>query len=302
MRDLEVPTHDGHVLVATLHGPSGRDAGTQGAQQDHGTGVGVLLLHGLSQQRRFWDPVVRRLRARPVVSLDQRAHGDSDTPLGTDVSIDACARDALAAIDAAGLASVVVVGHSWGASVALRAAAITSTTGEHRISSVVLVDGGLWGPRSLGPRDEVRERLRPPALGIPEDDLWSMIAEGSGDWWSAETRAALAPTFRVDPDGTARTRIGVARHMAVLDGLLDYDSRPDLVEVAATGLGPIVVSCEEPGRPRSLDLPAGATLLRWEGAVHDVPLQWPALVAGLIDEVVEGAGRRSRRAGKDGPA
>jgi hypothetical protein len=26
---------------------------------------------------------------------------------------------------------------------------------------------------------------------------------------------------------------------------------------------------------------------RWPGAVHDVPLQWPALVAGLVDAVVE---------------
>jgi hypothetical protein len=28
---------------------------------------------------------------------------------------------------------------------------------------------------------------------------------------------------------------------------------------------------------------------QWAGAVHDVPLQWPALVAGLVDAVVEQA-------------
>jgi hypothetical protein len=28
-------------------------------------------------------------------------------------------------------------------------------------------------------------------------------------------------------------------------------------------------------------------LQRWYGALHDVPLQWPALVAGLIETVVE---------------
>ena len=29
----------------------------------------------------------------------------------------------------------------------------------------------------------------------------------------------------------------------------------------------------------------------WGGALHDVPLQWPALVAGLIDAAVEQASR-----------
>jgi len=34
---------------------------------------------------------------------------------------------------------------------------------------------------------------------------------------------------------------------------------------------------------------ANCLVHRWSGAVHDVPLQWPALVAGLVDAVVEQA-------------
>lgn len=283
MRALTVTTSDGFRLAAHVHdtAPSGNAPAP--------VVPGVLLLHGLSQQRHFWDPVSRRLRSGPVVALDQRAHGDSDVPLGADVSIDACAGDALAALDAAGVPTAVVVGHSWGASVALRAAASAPT----RIAACLLLDGGAWGPRDAGPRELVRERLRPPELGIAADDLWAMIATASTPWFGPEARAALEPTFTADAEGRLRTRIGIARHMAVLDGLLDYDPRPDLAAVTAAGIPLIVVSCEERGAPRDLvGLPADSTVLRWEGAVHDVPLQWPSLVAGLIDETVEGLAAR----------
>ena len=31
----------------------------------------------------------------------------------------------------------------------------------------------------------------------------------------------------------------------------------------------------------------GCLVHRWRGGIHDVPLQWPALVAGFVDTVVE---------------
>ena len=262
------------------------------------TGVPVLLLHGLSQQRHFWSPVVRRMRARPVAALDQRAHGDTDTPLGVDVSIGACADDVVALMDRLGWDAAVVVGHSWGAAVALAVAA----RHPERVRMAVLIDGGLLSPARLGDRAQVRERLTPPALGITEDALWSGIIGGSlAATWSEETRAALAPTFVTDADGRVRTRIGVDRHLAVLDGLLDHDPEAALSDVAAAGVPVWAIVCEAPGaaaaapewtaaRDRAIDVAASVgncRIHRWSGAVHDVPLQWPALVAGLIDTAAE---------------
>ena len=259
--------------------------------------TGVLLLHGLSQQARFWGPVARRMTAGPVAAMDQRCHGYSEAAADCDVSIDRCARDSLAAVAALGWQRAVVVGHSWGASVALRSAA----RDPERVPAAVLLDGGLW--RLPGDRDEIRTRLRPPALGIPLADLQRLIEADSVIPWDAERRAALADTYIVDAQGRARTRIGVDRHMRVLDGLLDYDPAPDL-QSAATRLWPVV--CEPEGHPptsgpidpwtqaRATAVAAagelrGIRLQRWQGAVHDVPLQWPALVAGLIDTVHESA-------------
>jgi pimeloyl-ACP methyl ester carboxylesterase len=254
----------------------------------------VLLLHGLSQQREFWRPVVRRLRTRPVAMLDQRGHGDSDTGLDVDYSIPAIASDARAALDRLGWDRAVVVGHSWGAAVAIALAASVPD----RISAVGLLDGGLWSPSDMGPRDEVRVRLTPPALGIPEDDLWALIRAGDlGPTWSDEVQAALAPTFTTDDAGQIRTRLGMDRHMAVLDGMLDYHPQRDLQRLAEAGLPVWAVQCvprepDELQRQReemALRVAAEGDVLvhRWAGAVHDVPLQWPALVAGFIDALVE---------------
>jgi|JI7StandDraft_1071085.scaffolds.fasta_scaffold93283_2 pimeloyl-ACP methyl ester carboxylesterase len=303
VRDLQVGTADGLALTASVHEPAGSD------------GMPVLLLHGLSQQRRFWDPVVTRLRARPVATLDQRGHGESDTPLEADYSLDACGRDAIAVLEALGWSRAVIVGHSWGASVALRAAALAPA----RAAAVALIDGGLWSPAALGDRAQVRRQLTPPALGVPEDTLWSMVRQGDlGASWSDEVQAALAPTFTTDDEGLMRTRIGVERHLRVLDGLLDAVPAGDLeaCELAGTPVWAAVCApggLPDPGddggpwqaaRKDAVDAAARRSNLlvhRWSGAVHDVPLQWPALVAGLIDSLVEEVAGAASGAGTAGP-
>lgn len=288
----------GVVLAYDVLVPAGSEVGP-------GT-VPVVLLHGLSQQRAFWGPVVRRLRSAPVAVLDQRGHGESDTPLEASFSVASCAADVVALMDALGWQRALVAGHSWGAAVALAVAACAP----HRVASGVLLDGGLWGPSGLGDRAEVRRRLTPPALGIPAEDLWSRIRQGDlGASWSDEVQDALAPTFIADVDGNLRTRIGMDRHLAVLDGLLDHDAQADLAAAAAHDVPIWAVVCEPSGAPdageaetpwreakergvRAASALANCRIHRWGGAVHDVPLQWPALVAGLIDTAAQAEGGR----------
>lgn len=249
----------------------------------------MLLLHGLSQQSAFWDPVIRRMSGRPVAALDQRGHGASDTPLDADYSVAACASDVEVALDSLEWPRAVVIGHSWGGSVALAA---TARLGE-RVAGSGLVDGGLWSPLSLGPRDEVRERLRPPALGVTEDELRAMLRSGDlAQTWSDETWQALEPTFIADDEGRYATRLGMDRHMKVLDGLLDHDVQADILNVGVRGTPVWAVLCgPTPSEPQpGVDLArqfGNYVIHRWEGAVHDVPLQWPALVAGFVDALAE---------------
>ena len=258
-----------------------------------GTGAPVLLLHGLASSRRFWDLVVPGLAGLPVVALDQRGHGDSERPDGPYDGA-TVARDALTALDALGISRAVVVGHSWGASTALRLAA----TAPGRVLAVVCVDGGLGSPREAGTtRAQARERLTPPRFAATPDDLLKRVSAGPlGPWWSDAVAAALLPLFGVGDDGLARARLPFEAHMAIVDDLLDDDPSARLADIRCPAW---LVSCEPTGPPdawavrKAAALDEAATvlaaprLLRWAGAVHDVPLQWPALVSGLVRAAVD---------------
>ena len=252
--------------------------------------IPVLLLHGLSQQGQFWAPVVNRMRSGTVAALDQRGHGRSDVPLNLEFTIPRCALDVAEICAALGWDQVVLVGHSWGAWVAINAAAEFPEL----IKALALIDGGLWGPADLAEsigREETLERLRPPQLAMTSNELWQMLESGPmATWWSDETRAALEPTFKMGADGLFGSTLGLERHLRVLAGMLDYSVDPDLRTIDR----PIwAVLCESGGMELAERALARAAanpsirLQRWQGAVHDVPLQWPAMVAGLIDTVVE---------------
>ncbi|MEO6204501.1 MAG: alpha/beta hydrolase [Mycobacteriales bacterium] len=260
-----------------------------------GSGVPILLLHGLASSRRFWDLVVPGLVGLPVVALDQRGHGDSDRPEGPYDGATVMA-DVLTALDALGISRVVVVGHSWGASTALRLAAHAS----ERVLAVVAIDGGLGSARDAGAtREQARERLTPPRLALPPQELLSMLAQGPlGPWWSPQVQDALSPLFGIGADGLARARLPFDAHMAIVDSLLDSDPEQWLAQIACPAW---LVSCEPVATDatdawtqrkalaleRAGDLLVRPRLQRWKGALHDVPLQWPALVAGLIRAAAE---------------
>jgi pimeloyl-ACP methyl ester carboxylesterase len=106
----------------------------------------VLAAHGITANSRSWLPVARKLAGRAcLVALDLRGRGASAS-LGGPFGIAAHARDMLAVQDHLGAERAVLAGHSMGAWVAGRVAA------DHpdRVSSVVLVDGGLPLPRPEG--------------------------------------------------------------------------------------------------------------------------------------------------------
>ena len=261
-----------------------------------GSGLPVVLLHGLASQRRFWNLVVRRLAGIPVLAVDARGHGDSDQP-DEGYDLDTVAADIAGAMRASGIDNACVVGHSWGAAVALTLAA----RHPELVASVVALDGGFVEPARGEDRAEVRRRLEPPRFAVPASELPAMLAQGPLQrMWSDEVAAAVLPIFGVDESGTARARLPFELHMAVVDGLLDLDLDELLPAVRCPAW---LVSCEpahtvagDPAGAWALAKAAGleragrllgdARALRWAGALHDVPLQWPDLVAGLIRSAV----------------
>jgi len=269
-----------------------------GATRWPGAGPPIVLLHGLASQRRFWNLVVPYLvspggAGLPLLAIDQRGHGDADRPEAS-YELSQVAADLAIAMDAVGWSRAVIVGHSWGGAVAAAFAA------DHpeRTLAVVGIDGGTSSPVPDGrDRAAVRTRLEPPRLAMPPSELEAMIRSRAADRSASadDVAAAVLPIFEVGADGLARARLPFDVHMKIVDTLLDYDAPATLARVRAPMW---FVSCGWPGddpeqrtRAEAFDALARSTpqghFLRWGGAIHDVPLQWPALVAGLIRTVAD---------------
>ena len=80
---------------------------------DGGSERTVVLLHGLTQQRRFWGPVIARLcgdDAHPrILAVDLRGHGDSDKPATGPYDVPTCAADVIALLDSQSIDSAVTL-------------------------------------------------------------------------------------------------------------------------------------------------------------------------------------------------
>jgi pimeloyl-ACP methyl ester carboxylesterase len=96
----------------------------------------LLFLSGGFGTVRNWDRVVKRLAGRNrVVRFDARARGRSGT--SADYSVQASIDDVGRVIDATGVERPIVVGWSYGATIAVRYAAHYSA----RVGGLVLIDG-----------------------------------------------------------------------------------------------------------------------------------------------------------------
>jgi len=109
-----------------------------------GPGPAVLIVPGIVSPAILWRHVGEYLAADyDCYILDVRGRGLSESGPHLDYGVDACARDVAAFIQAAGLRIPIVLGHSMGARIALRAAAMAP---EIFAAGLVLIDPPTSGP------------------------------------------------------------------------------------------------------------------------------------------------------------
>ncbi|TAH48481.1 MAG: alpha/beta hydrolase [Chloroflexota bacterium] len=88
-----------------------------------GADAPIVLLHGITDSGACWGRTADALAENfTVLALDQRGHGKSDAPL-EGYSFDEYVADALALLRVNGFSKAIVMGHSFGAVVALNLAA-----------------------------------------------------------------------------------------------------------------------------------------------------------------------------------
>ena len=263
----------------------------------------LVLLHGLASSARIWDLTAPHLRERfRVFALDQRGHGLSDRPDADDAySFENVTGDLLAFSEALGLDRPVLVGHSWGGNVALQFAADRPG----RARGLVLVDGGFLEVSAIEGMtwERAKQVMRPPDIdGVKLEDLlerarnWPDIK----DLWDDQLQDMLLSNFEVSPEGRVYRRLPISQHMKIVRAM--WEQRPSQLwdRVACPVLMiPAVAREEEPERHAWTQAKlkaieeaqarlADSRVVVMEDAIHDVPVQQPALLAGIIADFAEG--------------
>jgi pimeloyl-ACP methyl ester carboxylesterase len=170
-------------------------------------GPAVVCIHGLTANHTCWASIADVLSpVYRVIAYDLRGRGESDKP-PTGYSLERHNADLRGLLDHFGLGKAVLLGHSLGAHIALRFAAVHP----ERVAKLVLVDGGL------DVRAEVLDSLRPAVdrLGVefPSLDMFLGFVRAlpmfEGRW-----NDYLERYFRYDvedlPSGAVRAK--AARH------------------------------------------------------------------------------------------
>jgi pimeloyl-ACP methyl ester carboxylesterase len=165
--------------------------------QQVGDGPDLVMVHGITGNLAIWH-----LRLVPalwdrfrILTYDLRGHGHSDTP-PAGYSPDAMAGDLLELLDALGIERPAIVGHSYGADVALYFAAAHP----ERVSQVVAIESAL------------------PALEpVRRDESWA----GWHHWVRAleEAGHAVPPDRRADLRYLIRATIDLPKQWGPLRGL-----------------------------------------------------------------------------------
>jgi pimeloyl-ACP methyl ester carboxylesterase len=257
-----------------------------------GPGPALLLLHGLASTSHIWDLVAPRLAwSFHVVAYDQRGHGRSGKP-SSGYGFASMTADVAAVIRGLRLRRPVVVGHSWGANVALELAVGRPGL----VAGAVLVDGGFVSLRDRMDWRTTRERLAPPPIsGMPLALFRSGFRSLVGDSLEVtpEIEAVFLSLMRVDARDRIHPRLSRSNHLRILRALWEQDAPgllrrvtvPTLVLAVRSSSG----SAEEASFIRAKEEAArdvraigDPVRFAWVDGIHDVPLQRPDAVARRI--------------------
>lgn len=133
----------------------------------------VVFVHGMACSTDLWEAqLAHAARTRRAIAIDLRGHGASTAPADRDYSPAACATDLVAVLEALNLDQIALVGHSYGACVAVATAAAVP----HRISPLILVDPPIDCTQM--PPDMYEAQIAPMQAEL-ETENWRSLLTGS---------------------------------------------------------------------------------------------------------------------------
>ena len=263
-----------------------------------GDGSPVVLLHGLASTCRIWDLTAPILaRDFSVIAVDQRGHGDSGKP-EDGYEFTSVGNDVAALLEGRGIERPVLVGHSWGADVALE----VSVAQPDLLQGIVFVDGGTIEPSArYDTLDDALVQMAPPDFRRVTPAQFIERVKSGGQWATliAEhgkpAEEIILANFATLEDDTLRAKLSCENHLSIIRALWEhhppqlYQKVPCPVlmmparQLANPAAAERAVSRAESVATAERLLPRSKTV--WmEDSIHDVPVQRPKLVANTIRE------------------
>lgn len=246
---------------------------------DQGGGPAVLLLHGIGGRASLWAQTIAALSDRHrVIAMDMPGYDGTSPALG---SFEALADAAVALLDARGIASADVIGHSLGGMIALEIA-LRHPTRVRRL--VIVASSAAFGSRDPAFRaDFLAARLKPldAGLGMMGAAIGLMPAMLGSAADPVVAKAAVA----------AMGGVNEAAYRVTLEMLTGFDRRADLPRLTQRTLliaGDADMTAPPRGMARMADAMNVARMVVIPGAGHLVPLEAPeAFHAALLDFLAE---------------
>lgn len=154
-----------------------------------GTGTPVVLLHGMTFDRRTWRPIIDELDGSVTsIAIDLPGHGGSG---GAPTRLEQVVEQIHLLLESLGIARPVVVGHSMGAAVA---GLYVST---YPVRGIVLVDQAT----EILPFAQMLQQIAPMLRGPAFDQVWPNIENSLGlDRIPEPTRTLVLDTHKVEQD------------------------------------------------------------------------------------------------------
>jgi 3-oxoadipate enol-lactonase len=237
----------------------------------------LLLCNSLGTDLAMWDAQLPRWSEHHrVLRFDQRGHGRSDAPSGP-YSIRRLGRDALAVLDAYGVAAADVCGLSLGGQVALWVAA----NGTGRIRRSVLADTAV----RIGSADAWRER----AATVRREGMRAVVDLVLGRFFS--------PAFRASGDAAVGRveRMLLATPVHGYSGSCESLATTDLTHEAGRIVAPTLVvvgtadgATPPPDAEHLHRLVRGSSYAELPGAGHLANLEAPDQFAELVSAFLAG--------------
>ncbi len=243
---------------------------------DRGTGIPILLLHGMWCDHHVYDVVVDGLAgAYRIICPDLRGHGRSGTP-PQPWNVRDLARDLIHTLDTLAIRSAVVVGHSLGGMAALHMA----LNNPDRLHGLVLL--------STSAEAEKPERRSQLSLMAMTLNMWGMNRLMAG----RAAKAFFSPAFARRSPGKVkvwRDHLLSMQRPALLQALTAVRDRPSvLAQLDTLAMPALVMGTQEDtiADPTHAAIMArrlrNARLVMLPGGGHALPVEHPqALIEAL---------------------